>query len=648
MELTFYAVIFLATYSGCCLLLCLRSSHQNKSAINYFIGARSISMTPAALLITIASVGSIGFLDHLALIKRDGFPYATVSLFVIVVPLTGVFFLTRQWIVARRFGYVTPGEMLAGYYLSPTIRFIAVFVAVFFALPFVASQIFLAGKIVEICTGGYISTGVGSALFAIVLVIYVVIGGCRAITLVGSLQFVLFVVGAVIVSWAVIDNLGGYEQILNKLAQTGSRPDQSVWGRTASGHNSYLSIPAIFQLSNVASGELPVGGPWTTTMIFTYLISFLGIQTSPAMSMCAFSNQSPRGIALQSMWVLPILVGVLSLVLLMAAAPGSSFLQNGALVSTPDSSLFASFPVFLTVDWDAFSLSMRQPLPLWIVALLATSAISLLHATCAIFLFSASAMLTRDVIKAEFVADMSHQAQIKTSRLITILLLVMAFMFATLTPHAISVIGKLSAGLSLQLLPALVGVCWLPSISRRGVLLGLVAGLLVVFATDQTGIFLLEKIEKISTKWSPWPLNVHAAVWGLVVNAIIVLLVTAFNREAANSRHRERVHRYLNDHVRKVPRRSRRAPNAWIMMIVWFLFAIGPGAILGNRVFGDPAAGPDGWRLILPSLWAWQVVWWVSGALMLWYLGYRMNLTSDPIRHIDPLVSDAADAQSRS
>ena len=46
---------------------------------------------------------------------RDGFSAATIALVAVVIPLTGVLLLTRQWMLGRRFGYVTPAEMLADY-----------------------------------------------------------------------------------------------------------------------------------------------------------------------------------------------------------------------------------------------------------------------------------------------------------------------------------------------------------------------------------------------------------------------------------------------------------------------------------------------------------------------------------------------------
>ena len=55
-------------------------------------------------------------MGHPGLVFRDGFQYAYASFYTITIPFTGVMFLKRQWMLGKRFGYVTPGEMLSDYF----------------------------------------------------------------------------------------------------------------------------------------------------------------------------------------------------------------------------------------------------------------------------------------------------------------------------------------------------------------------------------------------------------------------------------------------------------------------------------------------------------------------------------------------------
>lgn len=651
MSLSSYSLLFLTLYVACCVIASVRSFRGAAKPMDYFISGRSASTATAALSIAIVSVASVGFIEHIALIRRDGLPYASVSLFVIVVPLSGVFLLTRQWMVAKRFGYVTPGEMYAGYFRSPGIRYLTVFIALVFAIPFVATQLAIGGAILRFCFEGSLPSGLSTVVFMTIMLGYIVIGGNRGVTLMGSLQFLMFVIGVLLIGWTVVDQLGGVDRLLQRLADTGSRPDQSIWGRTATGHNALLSSPGFTSSSGDRSIGTLTGGPWSSVMVCTYLLSFLGIQASPALSMSVYSIRKPAAVTLQSMWLLPVIAGGLCILFAAVAGLGSNFVIKGSFASAPNSLLQAGLPVVpgLTVEalstgiFDVFSATPR-----WLLAVTGICSLAVLHAACAMYISCAAAMVSRDLVQSVVAPDISHDRQIFVARMSAVAICVLASIFAMVMPSALLGAGRLAISFSLQLLPAIIGVCWVAWFSSRAIFYGLVVSLVVVFLTDPTGMQLLHYVLGFELPWQHWPLGINAAVWGFCINIVLVIAISSATQSENSSRHRERVHRFLNEYAAKTPRRSKRTPNAWIFLIIWFAFAVGPGAILGNRVFGDPAAGSDGWRLVLPSLWAWQVVWWLLGIALLWYLIYRMRLTDNPVRQVDPLVDDATDAHTRS
>ena len=69
-------------------------------------------------------------------------------------------------------------------------------------------------------------------------------------------------------------------------------------------------------------------------------------------------------------------------------------------------------------------------------------------------------------------------------------------------------------------------------------------------------------------------------------------------------------------------------PAVWALTLVWLFFALGPGAIIGNDLFGAPNGGLAAWALGVPSLWAWQTIWWALGVLVIWWLAYKMELST--------------------
>ena len=54
---------------------------------------------------------------------------------------------------------------------------------------------------------------------------------------------------------------------------------------------------------------------------------------------------------------------------------------------------------------------------------------------------------------------------------------------------------------------------------------------------------------------------------------------------------------------------------------------IHPGAVIGNWVFGNPT-DPTTWIFGIPSIWAWQILFWVIGVYMMWMLAYKMEFST--------------------
>ena len=81
---------------------------------------RSISIWVFVLAATATSFSGWTFMGHPGLIYRDGFPYAYASFYAITIPFTGVLFLKRQWMIGKKFGFLTPGEMFSNYFRSDT------------------------------------------------------------------------------------------------------------------------------------------------------------------------------------------------------------------------------------------------------------------------------------------------------------------------------------------------------------------------------------------------------------------------------------------------------------------------------------------------------------------------------------------------
>ncbi len=136
-------------------------------------------------------------MGHPGLLYRDGFQYAYASFYAITIPFTGVIFLKRQWMLGKRFGFVTPGEMLSYYFKSDTVRLLVVLVALVFSVPYLGVQLRASGFLFNVLTDGMLAVNVGMWMLSIVVIIYVASGGLRAVAYVDTMQAILLAGGII-------------------------------------------------------------------------------------------------------------------------------------------------------------------------------------------------------------------------------------------------------------------------------------------------------------------------------------------------------------------------------------------------------------------------------------------------------------------
>ena len=56
--------------------------------------------------------------------------------------------------------------------------------------------------------------------------------------------------------------------------------------------------------------------------------------------------------------------------------------------------------------------------------------------------------------------------------------------------------------------------------------------------------------------------------------------------------------------------------------------------------FGKPNKGFDSWMLGMPSIWAWQIIWWALGVGVIWFLANKLKMSTEPETEIKASSSD--------
>jgi len=641
-----FAFVFL--YWAYCIFWGIKCARMARTAGDYFIAGRQISMWVFVLAATATSFSGWTFMGHPGLVYRDGFQYAYASFYTITIPFTGVLFLKRQWMLGKRFGYVTPGEMFADYFQGDAIRILTVIVALLFSIPYLGVQLGASGFLFNVLTDGLIPVNWGMWILSLVVLIYVASGGLRAVAYVDTVQCILLAVGIIITGFIALNLAGGWEALnagFGKLAGSGVGKWGTTKGLGGGDYNAYFAIPGVIQFTAGLGKETPVGGLWTGIMVLTYMFALMGIQSAPAFSMWAFSNNNPKPFAPQQVWASSFCIGLILFFFTAFQGMGAHLLGANPLVNEANLGISTVLDVAIAKKPDSlvpYYFNQIADAAPWLVGLLAVCALAAMQSTGAAYMSTAGGMLTRDLYKRYLNPEAGHETQKLFGRIGVAFIVIAALLVATFSKDALVLLGGLAVAFGFQMWPSLAAVCWFPWITRQGATLGLAVGLLAVIFTETFGATIAGWLG-ISLPWGRWPWTIHSAGWGMIFNLSTCLIVSAMTQSQATTDHRMKYHNFLREHAALSASKKGLVPVAWAITIAWLIFGIGPGAVIGNDIFGAPNAGVAGWTFGIPSIWAWQILFWLLGVGMMWFLAYKMEMSTVPDKEVEALTEDIGD-----
>lgn len=379
---------------------------------------------------------------------------------------------TRIWALGKAFGYMTPADMLADFYESDAVRVTVAVVSVVFTILYIQVQAQGLGYIINVASGDRISFEAGTLVLLIVAAVYLMAGGLRAVywtdVLQGIWMYVAVWVGALVLSYELF---GGPLELWRAVSE--QRPD-------------LLSLPG------------PKGfftpGMWIG---MTITLSF-GIVFQPHMMIRYYTAVDGKTIKL---------LGATTPIYLMTLyIPAAMVGLGGALVMPGLEGAEADriFPELL--------FAYTNP---WLTGAILAGATAAAMSTLDSILHANMTVLTRDVYQRFIRPNESQGHYINVGRAIVVGLLVVGYLLSVGTFDYLVVLVTLSGAGALQLMPAILGVCFPGgrTLTRAGVVAGIAAGLVTLYVTLVV---------------SPHPLGMHGGIWGLLVNTAVALNVSAY------------------------------------------------------------------------------------------------------------------------
>jgi len=607
----FWLSSFVGLYWAYCLFWGFKGARSAKTSTDYFLAGRSIGVWVFVLAATATSFSGWTFVGHPGKIFTDGLPYAFASFYALTIPFTGVLFLRRQWVLGKAYKYITPGEMYSDYYGGNAMRLLTVLVAFLFSVPYLGVQLRASGSLFNVLSDGLISVNYGMFALTAVVVIYVASGGLRSVAYVDCAQAILLAVGIIILGGVALYYSGGWSGFTTGIAKIVSSDISSGQNLTPDGYSMKIAIPGSIQM--VSAGSKAVGGAWTGVMCMTYMFALMGIQSSPAFSMWAFANKTPQAFRWQQVVASSLIVGIILFTFTIFQGLGAQILvDNGVLKNISDKNLV---PELINL------LSTSAP---WLVGLLAVCALAAMQSTGAAYMSTFSAMVTRDIYAKYISPNASDVSQKNTGRIFVVLVAGAALIVAANSSQAIVMLGGLAVAYGFQMYPALIGICYYKRFTTKGVVFGLIIGLIAVTLTDKTSAW-------FGVPWGAYPLTIHSAGWGIFFNLLTTFIVSiAYNESDTDKAIKEKKHKLLQLVSGLSPERKKKVKLAWMLTLFWFFVGFGPFASIGNTFFSDPN-NPTLWvPFLMPSLWVWQLVFLAYGIFVMWFLAFYMGL-SDPI-----------------
>ena len=384
-----------------------------------------------------------------------------------LVPVLWYLIGSRQWKLGQKHRYITLGEMLEGRFSSCALRVLVSLVSLFWLFPYVMLQQMGSGYALTGLTGGVIPYSVGAGLITVFMLVYVVIGGMRAVVRTDVFQG-LFVFASIWLAFILII--------------------RSVGNPTVIGSRILLESKRVFTL----------GGSWTPQMMWSAAISTaFGVICFPQINQRFFAAKSER--VLQKSFILwPFLCLLLFLPAFLIGAWGTIVVPG---LEKPDTVL----PIML----DGYT-------PFWFSALIISGATAAMMSSCDSMLLSASSYLTHDIYKRILNVEADEKREQWIGRLVVAIFAITAYLVSLFEPGSLVTIGLVAFGSFAQLTPLLLIALYWKKCTATGMLTALISA---------EGFYMVSKfVPGIPDNYWGW----DSSLIGVIIGTGLVLLVSYF------------------------------------------------------------------------------------------------------------------------
>ena len=387
-----------------------------------------------------------------------------------------VFFLPRFWLVGKKYGYVSPMELLSDRYQNKGVGATTAILALVFLVPYGAVQLMGVGYLMNGISGGAIPVVAGIIIAVVCAIAWSSIAGLRSVAWTDAFQALIMIVTSAVVLGVVVAALGGFGSFFSKLEAASP---------------GLLTVPT-------------AGGAWNINMFIGLALPWLFFLISnPQVSQRLFIPKSVTAMKqmLGGFLIFGFIYTLISVLWGFSATLLVPGLENADL-ATPK----------------LLSLTMI-PTGLAIVVMIGITAAAI--STIDSILLTLSSVWARDIHKGLINPKVSERGELRVGQWVIPIMAVIAFVFAWWAAGKTGLsfmIAPLSAAASAGLLmavPTIFGAFFWKRATALGAMVSCITGAIVVLIFQITGFRPLG--------W--WP-----GTWGFIVCAVLFVGVSLSTR----------------------------------------------------------------------------------------------------------------------
>ncbi|MFC7157263.1 sodium:solute symporter family protein [Halomarina halobia] len=346
---------------------------------------------------------------------------------------------SRVWLLGKKYGYITPSDLLADFYESPLLGKLVSLTLIVFTFPYIATQMIGSGIIFETATRGLVSFELGAAVFLLAGVVYVWLGGLRAVAWTDAVQGV-FMFGAM---W-----IAGWFFVFSAY-----RGPQDFWTELTREFAAYVSLPG------------PAGVITPEFYVSFAIMTGIGVMMTPHIFLRYVSARSPRVLK----WVAAF--GTAYLILFYVP---TAFLGLGAV---------EAFPNLQQAD-SAIPAVLYRFTPTWFASIVVAGAVAAAMSTADSQLHAVSALITRDWYQPFAGDEVDERTVTRFAQVLVPILGAISYVIAIQQFDFIILLTAVTFYGAAQIFPILLGALYWPGASREGALGGFALGVLVTSALE--------------------------------------------------------------------------------------------------------------------------------------------------------------------